>query len=446
MRAIFHPEPVDRAFSGATGKQSAITGDTWREGLHQRPEQEVTKAFYAGGAIPPRGETGIAARVLRDGKQLACRVALALQCGRAASIAEPPYGRYSTRTPANMTTSKPILLPEAPVAAASSDEQHVQFASVALVPIEPTQATRAAWRPEPADVLAALFAGRNPNTLRTYRGALRRFAGWLGCPPDELPMRLCEHGAGRANALVLAYRAELIGQGLAPSTINGALAAIAAVVRMARVLGMVAWALDVPKLRAEAYRDTRGPGVDGFRSLLAAVDGECDKAVRDRAILRSLFDLALHRSELVALDAEDAELQRGIPSGLWVRRKGHTEKELHTLPAPTARALAAYLEVRGDGPGALFVSWDRARKGTGRLTADGVWRIVRRLGGAAELGAVRPHGLRHAAITAALDSGADVREAARFSRHARLETLIRYDDNRTDMAGQVAARVAALVE
>ena len=57
-----------------------------------------------------------------------------------------------------------------------------------------------------------------------------------------------------------------------------------------------------------------------------------------------------------------------------------------------------------------------------------------------------PHGLRHTAITAALDvSGGDVRAAARFSRHADGRTLQRYDDNRTDLGGELARRVAELV-
>jgi hypothetical protein len=31
-----------------------------------------------------------------------------------------------------------------------------------------------------------------------------------------------------------------------------------------------------------------------------------------------------------------------------------------------------------------------------------------------------------------------VRKVRRFSRHAKLETLLRYDDNRTDEAGAIA--------
>ena len=51
-----------------------------------------------------------------------------------------------------------------------------------------------------------------------------------------------------------------------------------------------------------------------------------------------------------------------------------------------------------------------------------------------------PHGLRHQGITRALDLvGGDVHRVRRFSRHAELETLLRYDDNRRDEAVALAA-------
>ena len=41
-----------------------------------------------------------------------------------------------------------------------------------------------------------------------------------------------------------------------------------------------------------------------------------------------------------------------------------------------------------------------------------------------------------------LTSG-DVRSVRRFSRHAKLDTLMVYDDNRADLAGEIARRLAA---
>lgn len=57
-----------------------------------------------------------------------------------------------------------------------------------------------------------------------------------------------------------------------------------------------------------------------------------------------------------------------------------------------------------------------------------------------------PHGLRHSAITTALDETNDPRAVRSFSRHAKWETLMLYDDKRRDLGGKVAEQLAALVK
>ncbi|MDP3939611.1 MAG: tyrosine-type recombinase/integrase [Deltaproteobacteria bacterium] len=152
----------------------------------------------------------------------------------------------------------------------------------------------------------------------------------------------------------------------------------------------------------------------------------------------SLFDLGLRRSETVALDRADLDLDAAT---LAVLGKGRTGKVPLTLPEPTRDALRAWLEARGDDRGPLFVDLARDRRG-GRLSSTSVYRMVRALGTAVGL-TVRPHGLRHTAITAALDLMGDLRAVQRFSRHRDVRTLTRYDDNRADLGGDVARRVAA---
>ena len=187
-------------------------------------------------------------------------------------------------------------------------------------------------------------------------------------------------------------------------------------------------------MKGEAYRDTAGPGKKGFKRMLEAAAARTDaKGVRDRALLRLLFDLGLRRAEAVGLDVEHFDREAGVVSILG---KGWCERERLSLPAPTRAALEAWLAVRGQEPGPLFVRLDRARKAAGRLSGSAVYAIVRQLGQRAGVRA-RPHGLRHAAITEALDlTGGDVRKAQRFSRHRNLQTLLRHDDNRQDLAGE----------
>jgi integrase/recombinase XerC len=98
------------------------------------------------------------------------------------------------------------------------------------------------------------------------------------------------------------------------------------------------------------------------------------------------------------------------------------------------------MKSRGDAPGPLLIRLDRAAAGMDRLTGDAVARLVKALGRKAGLAReVRPHGLRHEAITRALDlCPGDLRRVRHFSRHAKIGTLLRYDDNRRDEAGAIA--------
>lgn len=311
-------------------------------------------------------------------------------------------------------------------------------------------------------LLEAFLAGRSPTTLRAYRRDLEDLANWmLGrlFTPDHRPdveqavARILSGGPGEANELALAWRADMRKRTLAPATINRRLAALRSLMKLARTLGLIGWAIEISGLRHVSYRDTRGPGAEGFQALLAVVRGRSPKAIRDRALLRLLYDLALRRAEAVALDISDVDLEAGR---LWIVGKGHTERQALSLPEATADALRAWLTVRRsaaatatptNGHSALFLSLDRAGKGSGRLTGEGVYKLVRHYGARAGLGRVRPHGLRHAAITeavrAAQAAGMGIEEVLDYSRHADVATLMLYRDRDRNVQGQLAGLVAA---
>ncbi len=299
----------------------------------------------------------------------------------------------------------------------------------------------------PSDLLALLEAQATPATRRAYRQGILQFAAWCGEPsPEAAVRRLLEGGPGPANALVLRYRAALLERSAAPATVNLRLAALRAAVRLARVCGLIVWSLDVRGVRVQALRDTRGPGVAKFRGMLRAASRSTPvKAARDGALLRLLGDLALRRSEVEALDVGDIEAEA---RAIWVRRKGKTEKERLGLPAVTWAALEAWLAVRpgGSAGGALFLSLDR-RGHFGRLTGSGLYRVVRYLGAKAGV-RTRPHGLRHTAITVAVERAAELgrplMDVLAYSGHApgSVALLVRYRDVFDDHQGQIASLVA----
>ena len=291
----------------------------------------------------------------------------------------------------------------------------------------------------PVDLVGAFLSGRNPKTLLAYGKDLQDFSAFLGVSSvNEAAALLLSQGSGPANGLALAYRTHLQERGLSPKTINRRLSSLRSMVKLGRVLGMVSWTLEVEGVKSEAYRDTRGCGADGFRKMLDSLEGAMDaKTIRDRSILRLLFAMALRRGEVCSLDLSHLDLEAGR---LSILGKGRTERETLTIPAKVLESLKAWVSVRGEEEGPLFTSLDRAHFGH-RLDGSAIYRIITELGKTVGL-VVRPHGLRHAGITQALDlTNGNTRAVQRFSRHRKLETLSLYDDSRTDMAGQVAALV-----
>ena len=112
--------------------------------------------------------------------------------------------------------------------------------------------------------------------------------------------------AAAANADILRYRHDVVARPLAPATINRRLAAIRSLTKLARLLGVVPWAIEVQDVPQETLRDTRGPGVETVAEMLRLAAAPRDSyAVRNVAMLRVMFDLALRVSEVRQLDVAE---------------------------------------------------------------------------------------------------------------------------------------------
>jgi integrase/recombinase XerC len=293
-----------------------------------------------------------------------------------------------------------------------------------------------------ARLLAAFLAGRSPHTVDAYMRDLDGFAAFLrrqaytadrpvigsaAVDRDALHWFL-DQQSGRANEIVLNYKNELLARRRATGTIARRLAAVKSLTKYARMMGLISWAVEVQAPRIEKSRDTRGPNLDTIQAMLTIAGQQpSPMGPRDVALLRLAFDLALRISELARLDVADVELKTG---GLWIFGKGRRAKELVTMPQTSRDAVHAWLHARGTKPGPLLVSFSPYNP-HGRLVTRGVYKIIRDLG--ADAGAhVRPHGLRHTAITLAIDiaakNGLSIDVVRHFSRHRSLATLMVYRD------------------
>jgi integrase/recombinase XerC len=151
-------------------------------------------------------------------------------------------------------------------------------------------------------------------------------------------------------------------------------------------------------------------------------------ALRDRALLETLYSTGARVSELVALDLGDIHASEGL-----VRLEGKGRKE-RIVPIGDV-ALDAIRRYRMSLPPHASSPLSRAlfcNQRGGRLTSRSVARIVARYSSRLAGGAVSPHTLRHSFATHLLDEGADLRSIQEMLGHASLSTTQRYTHVATD--------------
>ena len=256
--------------------------------------------------------------------------------------------------------------------------------------------------------------------------------------------------------MVLSYKSQLIERGLAKATVNRRLSAIKALTAQGRKVGVCNFTLeDVKPEQTKAYRDTSGVGKDDFARVLSIPDTLKDavysqrsqtKAVRDYALLRLLWSNALRREEVSLTNVSDFDAQRKT---LSIMGKGQgRERETISLSPKTAIAISEWLDIRGevapDSP--LFIAIDNAHYGQ-RLSGGGIYGTVSKICKQAGITKpMSPHRIRHGSITAALDAtNGDVRKVRKLSRHKDINTVMVYDDNRTNYQGEVTQLLDDLV-
>lgn len=192
---------------------------------------------------------------------------------------------------------------------------------------------------------------------------------------------------------------------------------------------------DIPSLSAEkieladaSRKSFTFLEVTEVESLLRAPESSEAKnpliAARDKAILQTLFSTGLRVSELVALDIDQTNLERGE---FAVRGKGDKERIVF-LSDQAKDAISEYLKMRKDDGKPLFIHVgglnDSEEDGEYmRLTARSVQRIVKKYAKLAGIvKEVTPHVLRHSFATDLLINGADIRSVQEMLGHSSITT------------------------
>ncbi|MCL6448840.1 MAG: tyrosine recombinase XerC [Armatimonadetes bacterium] len=223
-------------------------------------------------------------------------------------------------------------------------------------------------------------------------------------------------------AAARAYLAALSSRGLARTTINRKLAAWRSFFRF---LSREGAAPENPWARTSHLRlKKRLPAFlfeDDCRLLVEAPAEPNPLALRNRALLETLYAAGMRVGELVRLDLSDLDLQ-----GRLIRLLGKGKKErLAPIGIPARDALQNYLDKgrpvlaeKGNPGQALFLNCFG-----NRLSIRGVQKIIEKYTHLCGLGRrVSPHMFRHSFATHLLDRGADIRAVQEFLGHARLST------------------------
>ena len=251
----------------------------------------------------------------------------------------------------------------------------------------------------------------NANTRRIYKHAAKRFLGWM-----EETGRVLEDFDEDGFA---AYKISLMEAGLSAASVNLNLSAARSLLKH-KGHKSVAKSIDNEPVRKVPKREFLEK--EDIYDLLATCKKGTEVNTRDYAMINLMIRTGLREKEVAEALIGDLE-RRGENATLWVRGKGHTDKDDYVLLFPKSLApIDKYLEeyrkgAKADEP--LFTATSNRSAGKA-LAPKAISRIIkerlRRIG--FDDSRYTGHSLRHTAITLALEAGANPKQVQIMARHA----------------------------
>ena len=264
--------------------------------------------------------------------------------------------------------------------------------------------------------------GLSRNTLEAYRSDLLQFGEWLARTGQD-PLEVGHSELSRFAAEIAAGRDAR--PPAAPATLQRKIACLRSFYRHLR--RTAALAHDPTKHLRAPKQSRKLPQVlsrDEVAELLRQPRGTEPAALRDRALLETMYACGLRASEAIGLEVGDLDLEDGLLSACG---KGSKER-LVPVGAAASRALDVYLQ-RGR-PRLVGERWEArlfVNQRGGGLSRQGLYKIVQRHAATAGLAArMSPHTLRHTFATHLLAGGCDLRSLQEMLGHADIATTQLY--------------------
>lgn len=254
--------------------------------------------------------------------------------------------------------------------------------------------------------------GASANTISSYMRDVGQFASAM----VERGLSVQEVLAGDVED----YMSALTEKGKSASTVTRTLASIKSLYNYLGSLGVVQ--NNPAKIAVAAKVERKVPQVltsEEVELFLAQPERTGRKGFRDRAMLELLYASGIRVSELIALELEDLNLEKGV---LRCESKGR-ERQIPLYSAVT-RTLTEYVRgvrpqlLQGKEEQALFVNMNGER-----MSRQGFWKLVKYYQQKAEIGKeITPHTLRHSFAAHMLENGADIHAIQSMMGHADISS------------------------
>ena len=265
--------------------------------------------------------------------------------------------------------------------------------------------------------------GFSANTVSAYRNDLVQFIGYLEQPPTSDHQLAVAQWTELTDQHLRVYLLYLRDRDYRASTVARKTAAIKSFCNYLMGEGI---------MRGDPAANMISPKVDKYVPRAITPD-EVDRlleqprrgaetgrpeAIRDHAMLETLYSSGMRVSELVALNIDDIDLEQAT---VCCTGKAGRQRRV-PLRASAVEALRRYVEsarpaiVIADEP-ALFVN----HRGN-RLTRQGFWLILKSYAERANIVDITPHTLRHSFAAHALKHGVELRDVQQMLGHVSIST------------------------